>query len=105
VLTNGNGHKELSTSATAFKGSLSDVQIGTTIKPSAIYDLADKNGGGVLFRLPNQGDGWITQDLEGNIEKNQKIAAKELGVVRGDEVMKFKWTEAAGINQAEVKTG
>lgn len=104
VLTNGNGHKELSTSATAFKGSLSDVQIGTTIKPSAIYDLAASNGGGVLFRLPNQGDGWITQDLEGNIEKNQKIAAKELGVVRGDEVMKFKWTEAAGINQAEVKT-
>lgn len=106
VLTEGNGHKEATMmgSKEVKSASLHAVKLGTTITPDTIYDLAAKNGGGVIFRLPNKGDGWITQELEGNIEKEQKIAAKELGVIRGAQTMKFKWTEDAGLDLQDVKT-
>lgn len=105
VLTNGNGHKATNLGDKAVKSaSLHAVNLGTSIKPDAIYDLAAKNGDGVIFRMPNKGDGWITQELEGNIEKEQKLAAKELGVIRGSETMKFKWTEAGGLDLNTVKT-
>lgn len=109
LLTNGNGNKEpiLTTtmgSKEVKSASLHAIKLGTTTKPDTIYDLAGKNGGGVVFRMPNKGDGWITQELEGNIEKEQKIAAKELGVIRGAQTMKFKWTEDAGLDLPSVKT-
>lgn len=109
VLTNGNGHKEPILTTTmgsneVKSASLHAIKLGTTTKPDTIYDLAGKNGGGVVFRMPNKGDGWITQELEGNIEKEQKIAAKELGVIRGAQTMKFKWTEDAGLDLPSVKT-
>ena len=86
------------------KNLATSINLGTTIKPQAIYDLASTNGGGVLFRLPDKGDGWITQELENNIVKKQKIQAKELGITMGSEVMKFKWTDNTGLNLNDVKT-
>jgi hypothetical protein len=106
VLT-GNGHKEMAATAMGSNevksASLHAIKLGTTIKPDTIYDLAASNGGGVVFRMPNKGDGWITQELEGNIEKEQKIAAKELGVLRGGQTMKFKWTDDKGLDLQNVK--
>ena len=80
VGTNGGLHASTFSNIALRNTAINPITIGTTTKPNAIFDLAAKNGGGVLFRLPNKGDGWTTQDLEGNIEKNQKIATKELGV-------------------------
>lgn len=108
LTTAGDGHKEVLHTTMGSKevksASLHAIKLGTTIKPDTIYDLADKNGGGVVFRMPNKGDGWITQELEGNIEKEQKLAAKELGVIRGGQTMKFKWTEDQGLDLQNVKT-
>ncbi|MDR4498706.1 MAG: tetratricopeptide repeat protein [Candidatus Scalindua sp.] len=85
------------------KTMLGPVDTGTDIKPDTIFELASKKGAGVVFRLPAQGDGWITQDLESNIEKKQKLQAKEVGLSIGSEIAKFKWTENTGINLDEIK--
>lgn len=104
VLPNGDGPGGTAMGSKAVKSALVHaVQLGTTTKPDTIYDLAGKNGGGVVFRMPNKGDGWITQPLEGNIEKEQKIAAKELGLIRGAQTMKFNWTADAGLDLQGVK--
>jgi hypothetical protein len=77
-------------------------ELASTIKPSTLNNLVAQKGFAVSLRQPAKGGGWSGLSLETVAETNEKQVEKQLGVLFGNEVVNFQWTEGQLIKPNQV---